>query len=296
MAVADEDSGAAAKPLGLWMATALVVGSMIGSGVFLLPAALAPYGAASLIGWAITLCGALLLAATFARLAVANPATGGPYAYARRAFGDFVGFQTAWGYWIAVWAGNAAIAVAFVGYLAHFWHALGTNKPLAAGVGLAAIWVLTAVNAYGVRQGGVVQVVTTVVKLVPLLLIAVGGLFFIKSANFGPFNASGTSAFSAVTAAAPDGTVFAYLYDVDTWGRGKLITHAPQSWIGRPAGHPIPLDVALYATGYDLPPGHRLALVLDSSDPLYAGRTPLASAVTFGSPAVDPSTLTVPLR
>ncbi|GAA0265353.1 amino acid permease [Actinomadura nitritigenes] len=192
----------ARRRLGLWMASALVVGNMIGSGVFLLPSSLAKYGPISLVAWVFTAAGAVLLALVFARLARAYPKTGGPYAYARRAFGDFVGFQTAWGYWIAVWAGNAAIAVAFVGYLAHFWHALGTNKPLAAGVGLAAIWVLTAVNAYGVRQGGVVQVVTTVVKLVPLLLIAVGGLFFIKSANFGPFNASGTSAFSAVTAAA----------------------------------------------------------------------------------------------
>ena len=184
----------ARRRLGLWMASALVVGNMIGSGVFLLPSSLAKYGPISLVAWVFTAAGAVLLALVFARLARAYPKTGGPYAYARRAFGDFVGFQTAWGYWIAVWAGNAAIAVAFVGYLAHFWHALGTNKPLAAGVGLAAIWVLTAVNAYGVRQGGVVQVVTTVVKLVPLLLIAVGGLFFIKSANFGPFNASGTSA------------------------------------------------------------------------------------------------------
>ncbi|MFD0852211.1 amino acid permease, partial [Actinomadura adrarensis] len=146
--------------------------------------------------------GAILLALVFARLARAYPNTGGPYAYARRAFGDFVGFQTAWGYWIAVWAGNAAIAVAFVGYLAHFWPALADDKILAAGVALVTIWLLTAVNAYGVREGGAVQVVTTVIKLVPLLMIAVGGLFFVKSGNFGEFNASGGSAFSAVTAAA----------------------------------------------------------------------------------------------
>ncbi|MES9602949.1 MULTISPECIES: amino acid permease [Actinomadura] len=190
------------RRLGFWMASALVVGNMIGSGVFLLPSSLAEYGPISLIAWVFTSAGAVLLALVFARLARAYPRTGGPYAYARRAFGDFVGFQTAWGYWIAVWAGNAAIAVAFVGYLAHFWHALATERALAAVVGIAVIWLLTAVNAYGVRQGGAVQVVTTVVKLVPLLLIAVGGLFFIKSANFGPFNGSGEGAFSAVTAAA----------------------------------------------------------------------------------------------
>lgn len=192
----------AGRRLGLWMASALVVGNMIGSGVFLLPSSLAEYGPISIIAWVFTATGAILLALVFARLSRAYPKTGGPYAYARRAFGDFVGFQTAWGYWIAVWAGNAAIAVAFVGYLAHFWHALATDRVLAAAVGLAAIWVLTAVNAYGVRQAGAVQVVTTVIKLVPLLLIAVGGLFFVKSGNFGEFNASGDGAFSAVTAAA----------------------------------------------------------------------------------------------
>lgn len=190
------------RKLGLWMATALVVGNMIGSGVFLLPSSLAEFGPISLVAWGFTATGAVLLALVFARMARAYPRTGGPYAYARRAFGDFVGFQTAWGYWIAVWAGNAAIAVAFVGYLAHFWPALAGDKVLAAGVGLLTVWLLTAVNAYGVRGGGAVQVVTTVIKLVPLLMIAVGGLFFIESANFGEFNASGDSAFGAVTAAA----------------------------------------------------------------------------------------------
>ncbi|TMQ86642.1 amino acid permease, partial [Actinomadura soli] len=192
----------ARRRLGLWMATALVVGNMIGSGVFLLPSSLAAYGPISLVAWGFTAVGAILLALVFARLARAYPRTGGPYAYARKAFGDFVGFQTAWGYWIAVWAGNAAIAVAFVGYLAHFWPALGADKVLAAGVGLAAIWLLTAVNSYGIRQGGAVQVATTIIKLVPLLLIAVGGLFFIESGNFGEFNASGEGAFGAVTGAA----------------------------------------------------------------------------------------------
>lgn len=190
------------RGLGLWAASALVVGNMIGSGVFLLPSSLARYGPISIVAWVLTAAGAVLLALVFARLGRAYPATGGPYAYARRAFGDFVGFQTAWGYWIAVWAGNAAIAVAFVGYLAHFWHALGDHKVLAALVALAAIWILTGVNVIGVRQGGIVQVVTTVIKLVPLLMIAVGGVFFVHAHNFGPFNASGQSAFGAVTGAA----------------------------------------------------------------------------------------------
>ena len=109
------------RDLGTWMSTALVAGNMIGSGVFLLPASLAAVvlisGSSSLLAWVFTGIGAMLLALVFATLGRAYPRTGGPYAYAHRAFGDFVGFWTAWGYWIAAWVGNAAIAVAFVAYL-----------------------------------------------------------------------------------------------------------------------------------------------------------------------------------
>lgn len=190
------------KGLGLGTSTALVVGNMIGSGVFLLPSALAAYGGASIVAWLFTATGAMLLALVFARLGRAFPKTGGPYAYSKRAFGDFIGFQTAWGYWIAVWAGNAAIAVAFVSYLARFWTDLDDNSVLAVAVGLAAIWLLTAVNAAGVRQGGIVQAVTTVVKLVPLVVIATLGLFWFDVDTFGAFNPSGDSAWGAVNAAA----------------------------------------------------------------------------------------------
>src|SRR6266508_3564702 len=183
------------RGLGLWMATALVVGNMVGSGVFLLPSSLAKYGGISIVAWVLTAAGAVLLALVFARLGRAYPQTGGPYAYSRRAFGDFVGFQTAWGYWIAIWAGNAAIAVAFVSYLSTFWDALATNSLLAATVALAAIWLLTWINALGVRLGGWVQGVTTVLKLLPLLAIATVGLLFIEGGNFSPFNASGGSSF-----------------------------------------------------------------------------------------------------
>ena len=123
------------RPLGLWMATALVVGSMIGSGVFLLPAALAPYGAASLVGWAIALCGALLLAATFAKLAVHWPCTGGPYAYVRRSFGDVAGFGIAWSYWISIWCATAAIAVAFAGSVGALFPAATATPTRAAATG-----------------------------------------------------------------------------------------------------------------------------------------------------------------
>src|SRR5262245_850352 len=91
-------------PLGFWMAVALVMGNMVGSGVFLLPASLAPFGAISLAGWLMSTAGAVLLALVFARLAAGNPAAGGPYAYTRAAFGELAGFIVAWGYWISVWS------------------------------------------------------------------------------------------------------------------------------------------------------------------------------------------------
>jgi basic amino acid/polyamine antiporter, APA family len=176
------------RSLGIWMATALVVGNMVGSGVFGLPASLASTGPISLLSWGFTGVGAMLLALVFANLGRAYPQTAGPYAYARRAFGDFAGFWTAWGYWIAAWAGNAAIAVIFVSYASVFWHRLATSNALAFAVGLSIIWLLTLVNVAGVRQSGVVQLVTTVLKFVPLVLIGLIGLFYMHSSNFTPFD------------------------------------------------------------------------------------------------------------
>src|SRR5918994_6696881 len=109
------------RALGFWMAVALVMGNMIGSGIFLLPASLAPYGGLSLVGWLVSAGGALMLATVFARLSRLDPAAGGPYAYTRRAFGDLAGFLVAWGYWISMWTGLGALAVAFVGYLTPFF-------------------------------------------------------------------------------------------------------------------------------------------------------------------------------
>lgn len=173
-----------ARQLGLWMATSLVIGNMIGSGIFLLPASLAPYGGYGIVGWLITAAGALMLAVVFARLARRIPRAGGPYAYARAGFGDFAGFFIAWGYWISTIASVAAIAVAFVSYLTVFWPALGQSPTVAALVALAAIWVLSLLNASGVRNGGVAQLITTVMKLIPLLAIGILGLLYIEADSF----------------------------------------------------------------------------------------------------------------
>jgi APA family basic amino acid/polyamine antiporter len=140
------------REIGLGIATTLVLGNMIGSGVFLLPASLAPYGGYSLIGWLVSAAGALLLAGVFYRLSKRAPRAGGPYAYSREAFGDCVGFLVAWVYWIALVGGNATIAVAFASYMSAFIPALGAHPFYGALTAMAAVWVLIAVNIAGIRR------------------------------------------------------------------------------------------------------------------------------------------------
>ncbi len=196
--------------LGLWMCTALVVGNMIGSGVFLLPSALASIGPVSIFGWLFTATGAIILALIFSRLSRLAPDVGGPYAYTRTGFGDFAGFLVAWGYWISIWSANAAIAVALISYLGVFWKPLATSPLLGAGIGIAAIWLLTWVNAMGVRRAGWVQLVTTIMKLIPLGAVAFFGLFYLKAGHFSPLWEGDPFPLSALTASASL-TLFAFL-------------------------------------------------------------------------------------
>ena len=188
------------RPLGLWSATALVVGSMIGSGVFLLPAALAPYGGVSLIGWSITLAGAMALALTFARLSMRWPQTGGPYVFARKAFGDVPGFLVAWSYWVSIWCANAAIAVAFAGSLGALFPALTATPMRAAACALGGLWLCSGINLLGVREAGRVQLVLTALKFLPLLVFAGIAVWFVEPAQFQPFNRSTASMPAAINA------------------------------------------------------------------------------------------------
>lgn len=199
------------KKVGLLTATSLVVGNMIASGLFMLPATLAGYGGISLIGWLVSCTGALSLALIFGWLSRLRPtATGGPYAYVREGMGDFAGYLVAWGYWISVLTTNAAIAVAFVSYLGAFIPALAESSTLGILTGLGAIWLLTWVNTQGIRVAGAMQIVTTVLKIAPLIMIAIGGLFYLNTAHFTPFNLSGESDLSAITATTTL-TLFAFL-------------------------------------------------------------------------------------
>jgi basic amino acid/polyamine antiporter, APA family len=190
--------------LGFWMCVALVVGNSIGSGVFLLPSSLAPFGLNSVIAWGFTACGAILLAIVFACLSRAFPAAGGPYAYVNLAFGPLTAFIVAWGYWISIWVGNAAIATGAVSYLTPMLPWIASVPGASAAVTLGFLWVLTLVNWYGIQASGWVQSVTTVLKVLPLLAIALLGLFTVRSANVAaahviPLSLSGTTAAATLT-------------------------------------------------------------------------------------------------
>jgi APA family basic amino acid/polyamine antiporter len=199
------------KKLGLWTSTSLVVGNMIGAGVFMMPAALAAYGSISILGWVFSAFGAILLAKVFSNLSRLMPqGDGGPYAYSRKGLGDFAGYLVAWGYWISIWSANAAITISLISALSTFFPALATNNLLAITTGLAAIWLVTWINTRGIVTSGKVQLLTTILKIVPLVFVAIGGLFFFRMANFLPFNVSGVSDFSAITSAATY-TFFAFL-------------------------------------------------------------------------------------
>ena len=197
------------RKLGLWMSIALVVGNMIGAGIFLLPASLAPYGLNSIVGWVLSAAGAIALAVVFSRLSRVFPDGGGPYAYTHAAFGPLPAFLVAWGYWINVWVGNAAIATGAVSYLVPFVPRIATDPHVSAGIVLVVLWVLTAVNCFGVRAAGWVQGVTTVLKLLPVLAIAAAGLYVVKLSSLA-INAAVPFSVSAVTASATL-TLFALL-------------------------------------------------------------------------------------
>jgi APA family basic amino acid/polyamine antiporter len=186
------------------MATALVVGNIVGSGVYLLPASLSPYGPNSLVAWLFTATGAVLLAAVFASLSRAYPRDGGPYVYTRAAFGELAGFMVAWGYWVSVWVGNAAIATGAVSYTSAFVPWIAEVPGASALVTIAVVWLLTLVNCHGVRAAGWVQAVTTVLKLLPLLAVALVGGFFLRREALEAFAAvpitlDGTTAAATLT-------------------------------------------------------------------------------------------------
>jgi len=189
------------KLLGKWTSTSLVVGNMIGAGVFMMPAVLAAYGGISIIGWLVSTGGAFLLAALFSKLSKLLPGLqGGPYAYTREGMGDFSAFLVAWGYWISVWTTTAVLAVAFVSYLTVLIPVLKENLVYSIGTALCVMWGVTWFNTRSINKVGKMSLVTTVLKLIPIVAISIGGLFYLDISHFTPFNTSGESNVMAIVA------------------------------------------------------------------------------------------------
>ncbi len=159
------------RALGFWICLALVMGNTIGTGIFLLPAALAPYGANAVAGWLVTIAGCLCLAQVFAALARALPEADGAYDYIRPALGAPAAFFVMWSYWISSWVTNAAVAIGAVSYLSVL--APGFFAPVYAGPLTAAAFVIlfTLIATRGAKASGEVQVATTILKLLPLIAV-----------------------------------------------------------------------------------------------------------------------------
>ena len=158
------------RQLGLTMTTALIVGNMIGAGIFLLPALLAPFGQNAIYAWGLTIGGALFVAGTFAILSA--HIEGGPFVYVEEAFGPEIGFVVMWSYLISVWTALAILPIAAVSNLSHIAPVLGA--PIVAPiVSVLLLWLMWLVNASGARTAGIVQVLTTLLKALPLVVILV---------------------------------------------------------------------------------------------------------------------------
>ncbi|AZF59807.1 arginine-ornithine antiporter [Pseudomonas sp. R11-23-07] len=166
-----------AQKLRLSALIALVVGSMIGGGIFSLPQNMAARAGAGavLIGWGITAVGMLTLAFVFQTLANRKPELdSGVYAYAKAGFGDYMGFSSAWGYWISAWMGNVGYFVLLFSTLGYFFPAFGEgNTPLAIGCASLLLWAVHFLVMRGIKEAAFINLVTTVAKIVPLLMFIV---------------------------------------------------------------------------------------------------------------------------
>ena len=192
-----------AHALGLTSATGLVIGSIVGTGVFTMPAVIAGAGTMGIVVLGVIAVGAMLLAVLFGQLTRRIPdSDGGLYAYSRHEFGDFAGYLVGWCYWVQAWAGNAAIVSSWVFYVDALFGWAHPSGMANWGIAMVGLWVPALINLAGIRQMAWFQNITVVLKFLPLLFVGIVGWFFVSSAHFGAFNASGGSLYSAIGIAA----------------------------------------------------------------------------------------------
>ncbi len=171
------------KPIGFWRGWSISVGCTIGSGIFMMPTMLAPYGLLGILGLIVAGLGSILIALTLSRLSKRIPRLGGPYVYVHQSLGDFPGFLVAWTYWIACIAAVATIAIAFVGYLSFFLPNIANINSIQLVIALVLIWIIIFLNIQSIENSARFQVVTNILKLLPLLLIIVLGILNMEPSN-----------------------------------------------------------------------------------------------------------------
>jgi basic amino acid/polyamine antiporter, APA family len=168
--------------IGFWAVFALVAGSQIGSGVFMQPASLAPFGIYSIFGWLISSGGAIALALVFSWLCSKYPKTGGPCVYAEVAFGRTTGFFIGWTYWVISWVSTTVLFVASIGYLSPL---LGhPSATVRLGLELGLLFFLTWLNLRGVVAAGRAEFVLSLLKIIPLIVMPAIALIYFDSSNF----------------------------------------------------------------------------------------------------------------
>jgi len=168
--------------IGFWSVLALVVGSQIGSGVFMLPATLAPFGIYSVAGWITSSLGAISLALVFANLCAHFPKTGGPHVYIAKLFGEDVSFFAGWTYWIVSWVSTTAVVVAAIGYLSPF---IGDQSPMVyLGLEIFLLLSMCLLNLFGVSIAGRAETVFTALKFLPLFIVPMAAIWYFNSDNF----------------------------------------------------------------------------------------------------------------
>lgn len=199
------------KELGLVIATALVAGNIMGSGIFMLPATLASKSGpgATILAWIVTGLGSIFLALSFARLSRKIPKTGGPYEYSKLAFGDFMGFMNAWLYWNGSWIGNAAVIIAVASYAGSLVPAIGNSHINSFIFASIILWIFTLINVLGVRLAGKVQTTITIFEIGLFLFFIIAAALHFKMGNLTPAFPSGKGI--ATLPAAATATLWAFI-------------------------------------------------------------------------------------
>jgi arginine:agmatine antiporter len=190
-----------ARQIGLFPATMLVAGNMIGAGIFMMPTVMASIGGISTLGWLVTVPGAFIMGYLFARLGRARPVAGGPYAYAREALGDFAGFQCNLLYWFSNVIANIAIATSMTGYLTVFIPVL-KSPYIGACCTVLLLWLSAGLNMIGPKLVTRFETWTTLLGIGPIVLVGIGGWFFFDPDVFAAgWNPSDQGAVTAISSA-----------------------------------------------------------------------------------------------